>query len=99
MKVKIVSGAVITFVFLTVALFAQPVRPDFNRKQTYDVKHYKIQTSFNRANRQVIGETTITLKPLSADFRSVELDAVALTFKKVSLEPSGTELKQVRRNS
>ena len=55
-------------------------RPDFNRPQTFDVQHYLIRVSFDRANRQVIGDTTVSLKPLKSDFGTVELDAVDLIF-------------------
>src|SRR6187397_604505 len=78
--------------FFTSAVSAQ-VRPDFNRRQTYDVQHYLIRTSFDRAKFEVIGDTTITLKPLAANLTSVEFDQVGLIFKTVVLDPSGTQLK------
>ena len=78
---------------LTITSFAQVPGPDFNRKQTYDAQHYKIVSSFDRAKREVHGDTTVTLKPLAANFTSVDLDAVGLSFTKVTLEPSGDSLK------
>ncbi len=81
------------FVFSFSSISAQTARPDFNRKQTYDAQHYKIQTSFNHAKREIYGDTTITLKPLAVNFTSVEFDAAGLAFKKVTLDPSGMELK------
>ena len=68
-------------------------RPDFNRKSTYNALHYKIVASFDRALREVRGDTTVTLKPLAANFTTVELDAAALNFSKVMLEPAGTLLR------
>src|SRR5436190_9893915 len=78
--------------FFTVSASAQ-VRPDFNRKQTYDVQHYLIRTSFDRTKFEVIGDTTIMLKPLAANLTTVEFDQVGLNFKTVVLDPSGTPLK------
>ena len=78
--------------FFTGATSAQ-VRPDFNRKQAYDVQHYLIRTSFDRAKFEVIGDTTITLKPLAANLTTVEFDQVGLNFKTVVLDPAGTPLK------
>lgn len=86
-------AALTAALFLAASLAAQTARPDFNRKQTYDVQHYKIVSSFDHAKREIDGDTTITLKPLAAGFSSAEFDAVALRFSSVTLEPSGTELK------
>ena len=70
-------------------------RPDFNRKQSYDATHYKIVASFDRALREVRGDTAVTLKPLAANFTTVELDAAGLNFSRVTLEPGGTPLRYV----
>lgn len=72
---------------------AQTPRPNFNRPQTFDAQHYIIRAGFDRANKKVIGDTTVSLKPLSNGFTSVELDAVDLSFQSVKLEPSGADLK------
>lgn len=72
--------------------FAQ-TRPDFNRAQAYDVQNYTIRASFDRTNKKVFGDTTVSLKPLKADFRVVELDAVELSFQSVKLDPAGTDLQ------
>ena len=73
--------------------FSQTSRPDFNRPQTFDAQNYTIRASFDRANKKVIGDTTVSLKPLKADFRVVELDAVDLAFQSVKLDPSGIDLQ------
>ncbi len=73
--------------------FAQVVRPDFNRPQTFDAQHYIVRVSFDAVKKKVFGDTTVTLKPLKADFRSVELDAVDLAFDSVKLDPEGTDLQ------
>ena len=93
MKLKPFLGAAITFSAFTTSLYAQPARPDFNRKSTYDALHYKIVASFDRAKHEVRGDTTVTLKPLAANFTTVDLDAVGLSFSQVTLEPSGKPLK------
>ena len=72
---------------------AQTKRPDFNRPQTFDVQHYIIRASFDRSKKKVFGDTTVSLKPLMADFRVVELDAVDLSFESVKLEPSGADVQ------
>ena len=41
----------------------------------------------------VFGQTTVSLKPLNAGFKVVELDAVGLNFESVKLEPSGIDLQ------
>ncbi len=73
--------------------FAQTTRPDFNRAQTFDAQNYTIRASFDRTNKKVIGDTTVSLKPLKADFRVVELDAVDLIFQSVKLDSSGADLQ------
>lgn len=72
---------------------SQATRPDFNRAQSYDVQHYRIEVSFDRAKKEVIGDTTVTLKPLKEGLSVVELDAVDISFRAVSLEPTGAELR------
>lgn len=72
--------------------FGQRTRPDFNRPQTYDVQHYVIRVSFDRAAKTVIGDTTVVLKPLRP-LRAVELDAVGLRFRTVKLESSEAVLQ------
>ncbi|HEY0405019.1 MAG TPA: hypothetical protein VGC89_04785, partial [Pyrinomonadaceae bacterium] len=37
----------------------------------YDVLNYTIRTRFDVANKTVIGDETVTLKPLAADFRTL----------------------------
>jgi aminopeptidase N len=82
------------FVFLSAAIIsiaafsvpAQKARPDFNRYSDYDVQHYTIRAKFDRVKKVVFGDTTVTLKPTKPDLRSVELDAVGLSFTSVKLD-------------
>jgi len=73
--------------------FGQRPNVNFNRPQTFDAQHYVIRASFDRVNKKVFGDTTVLLKPLSKNFRVVELDAVGLVFESVKLETSGVDLQ------
>ena len=88
-----IAASFLLAVFISIDSSAQNGGPDFNRKSTYDAQHYKIVASFDHAKREVRGDTTVTLKPLAANFTTVDLDAVGLSFSKVTLEASGTPLK------
>lgn len=61
--------------------------------RTYDVQHYIIRSRFDVSARTVYGDTTVTLKPLSAGFQTFELDATGMEFESVRLEPDGRELR------
>jgi aminopeptidase N len=61
--------------------------------RTYDVQHYLIRTRFDVSARAVIGDVTVTLKPLNAGFSSFALDASDMSVESVTLLPSQTELK------
>jgi aminopeptidase N len=90
------SLVLISAAVLSIAAFsapAQTARPDFNRAQVYDVQHYTIRTSFDRTTRKVFGDTTVTLRPIKADLKAIDLDAEGLAFESVKLEPSGTALQ------
>jgi aminopeptidase N len=80
---------VLLFVF-SVAAFAQTLRV-----KTYDVQHYIIRTSFDRAAQIVYGDTTIRLKPLTANFNAFTLDARNMQIESVALEDSNQTLKFV----
>jgi aminopeptidase N len=75
------------------AAFAQAPSLNFNRAQTYDVRHYIIRLSFDRKNEKIFGDTTVQLSPLTDGFNAFELDAAGMRFEKVTLEPDGTELR------
>lgn len=78
---------------LALFVFAQPSRQNFNRVRTFDAQHYLIRTSFDRKNKTIFGETTISLKPLKNGFDKIELDAANLDFEFVKIEPKETDLK------
>jgi aminopeptidase N len=62
------------------------------RSHNYDVQHYRIKLAFDWAARSVMGETTVTLKPLAGDFKEIELDAGEMNIKSVTLA-GGPSLK------
>jgi aminopeptidase N len=77
-------------IFAAISVFSQ--RPNFDRPLTFDAQNYTIRASFDRDKQKVFGDTTVSLKPLKAGFRTVELDAVDLVFESVKLEPTGIDL-------
>lgn len=92
-KKLVLFSTAATILLTAFSAFTQVVRPNFNRSQTFDAQHYVIRANFDRANKKVIGDTTISLKPLDNGFATVELDATDLDFQSVKIEPSGIELK------
>lgn len=60
--------------------------------RTYDVLHYLIRTRFHVADKTVIGDETITLKPLGEGFSSFSLDASDMKIESVMLSGSNTPL-------
>ena len=90
-KSSFVLNLAVIIVVTAFSAFSQS-RPDFNRPQTFDAQNYTIRASFDRGAKKVFGDTTVSLKPLKADFRVVELDAVEMKFESVKLDPSGIDL-------
>ncbi|MBK7935375.1 MAG: M1 family metallopeptidase [Acidobacteria bacterium] len=68
-------------------------RTEFDRPQTFDAQHYTIRVAFDRSQKKVLGDTTVSVKPLKPGFRTLELDAVGLAFESVALEPTGSKLE------
>lgn len=79
------------FFVLSFTANAQNVK-NLTRPQTFDVQHYILRVSFDRENKKVFGDTTVQLKPLADNFKTVELDAVGLNFESVKSESSNTNL-------
>lgn len=61
--------------------------------RTYDVLHYLIRTSFDVPNRMVIGDATVTLKPLIVGFSTLVLDAGAMKIESVTLAETNAQLQ------
>ncbi|MFL6211637.1 MAG: M1 family aminopeptidase [Pyrinomonadaceae bacterium] len=58
----------------------------------YDLRHVKLDLHFDWAREQASGTATLTLAPLAADFRRVELDAANMTYTAVQTS-TGVALK------
>lgn len=89
---------------LCVLTFSSPAstqaqRQNFNRERTYDVQHYTLRVSFDRKNKIVFGDTTVLLKPLQDNFKTLELDAAGLKFESVKLEAENKDLTYRQANS
>jgi aminopeptidase N len=82
------------FLFLTFAFStsAQTPRAVSIRARNYDVQHYIIRTSFDRANKIVFGDTIVQLKPLKENFQTFELDAADMRFESVKLDSGNSDL-------
>jgi aminopeptidase N len=78
---------------LAFSVNAQTAKTNFNRVSDYDVQHYVLRISFDRAAKRVFGDTTVQLKPATNNFRRVELDAAALDFSSVQIEPENKDLQ------
>src|SRR4030095_6250011 len=89
---RFLTGLCISLALLGSAL-GESSRRDFKRPQTYDAQHYILHVSFDRPAKKVIGDTTITLKPLKDNFSFAEFDAVGINFSSVTLEPGGKPLR------
>ncbi|MDQ6787125.1 MAG: hypothetical protein M3033_09990 [Acidobacteriota bacterium] len=95
MQIKNQFRLIIVFLLFLLSSFsvrAQIPKPNFTRTRTFDVQHYIIRVSFDRANKTVFGDTTVQLKPLKENFKTIELDAANLKFESVVLEPQNKNL-------
>lgn len=61
--------------------------------RTYDVLNYTIRTRFDVPKRTVIGDETVTLKPLADGFKSFALDQSGMEFESVTLADTNTALE------
>lgn len=92
-RIKVLSLTLLTIGVLSIDALTQSVLTDFDRPQTYDVQHYTIRVSFDRRAKQVNGDTSVSLKPIREGLRTVELDAVGITFNSAIIEPVGTSVQ------
>ena len=73
---------IIFYLLLAACAYSQYVPPP-ERVRTYDVQHIKIDVSFDRDEKKVIGECETTIVPLSDGFTEFEVDAVAFDISSV----------------
>jgi aminopeptidase N len=79
-----------TFTLQAQELF--PVRDEGEtRNRSYDVLHYRIDVSFDEAQRKVIGKVSTTLVPFPPALKQVVFDAEEMTIRSVTLR-NGTPL-------
>jgi aminopeptidase N len=77
----------------TQTLRARPLPPtQYIPSHDYDVRHIRLDLSFDWEREQARGSATITFAPLAAPFRRVEFDAANMTFTSVRLA-SGAPLR------
>ncbi len=63
-----------------------PVRDEGEtRSRSYHVLHYKIEVSFDEANKKVFGKVTTTLVPFLPEMSTVEFDAESLRISRVTM--------------
>ncbi len=84
--------AVILVCVCAFQISAQTKGANSTRVKTYDVVNYILRVSFDRAAKTVFGDTTVQLKPLINDFKTIELDAAGLKFELVKLETENKDL-------
>src|SRR6185436_3494398 len=84
-----------------IGLLAQRRQPQTGRQlpltryipsHDYDTQNIKLELRFDWEHEQAFGTETITLSPLVADLRRVDLDAAYMTFNSVKLG-AGVPLK------
>jgi aminopeptidase N len=61
--------------------------------RTYDVVSYTIRTRFDVPDKVVLGDETVTLKPLTAGFKSFALDAADMKVESVTLAETDNALR------
>ena len=94
LKKAFAASNLIAAIFLSVvSASGQTAIPNFNRGSDYDVQHYILRVSFHRAEKKVLGDTTVQLKPTKEGLRDVVLDSVGMNYTSVTLEPGGAMLK------
>lgn len=76
-----------------------PVRPRLEGTthprppRSFDILNYTLRTRFDTQSKSVIGDETVTLKPIVADFNTLMLDAGAMKIESVALEGSDVKLR------
>lgn len=61
--------------------------------RTYDVQHYTIHTRFDVPSKTVIGDETVTLRPLAEGFTAFALDASSMQIERVTMAAGDAPLQ------
>ncbi|HKP86382.1 MAG TPA: M1 family aminopeptidase [Blastocatellia bacterium] len=80
-----VIALVIVLALSSLAQAPQAPPNKWPRSHDYDVQHYRIEVSFDWSKRAVMGETTVTLRPLKSGLNEIELDAGKMRINSVKL--------------
>jgi aminopeptidase N len=98
-KMIAASSAVVLILFFSFDLFAQQTQTDiykrprqFERSRDYDVKHYRVELTFDLDKKTFWGTNTVTLAPLKNEFTKCKLDAEELVVDDVK-NPAGVPLE------
>ena len=67
-----------------VDVYSRPLH--YERSRDYDVLHYRIHLTVDKAKRSLWGDTTVSLKPLRDHFSTCVLDAETFIVSKVESE-------------
>ncbi|HCA59055.1 MAG TPA: hypothetical protein DEP46_13865 [Blastocatellia bacterium] len=88
MKMMFTRSALAALFLLVISAFSVNAQPDprLDRARQYDVEHYTIKLSFEPKQKLVRGDTAVRLRPLKAGLKTLEFDAVAFSFSRVSLD-------------
>lgn len=85
-KFHLIAALVLIAPFVFSGFAQTPPQALYTRARTFDVQHYTIRVRFDRQSKTVFGDTTVQLKPLNDNFKTLELDAGNLKFQTVSLD-------------
>lgn len=87
-----------TLFLLSISAFTVIAQPDprLDRVRQYDVEHYSIKLSFDPKQKLVRGDTTLRLRPLKTGLKTLEFDAVAFSFSRVSLEDRDLTFRTIK---
>jgi aminopeptidase N len=84
-------SALLLFAIFSISVGAQTGREP-QQQHTFDAQHYVIRTNFDRAAKTVFGDTTVVVKPLQNNFRTLSLDAANLQIQSITFENSAKPL-------
>lgn len=62
----------------------------YSRERTYDIQYIKLELSFDQTQKVVFGTATLSLTPINDGLKDIELDAVDLDIKSVTLNDEKT---------
>ncbi len=83
------SQMMLFLLFLMMAGSSKSQEQDFGRRErTYDVRHIRIELSFDLEHKKVFGTVATTISSLRPNLREIALDAVDMTINDVEMDGS-----------